>query len=107
MAGTTTKVVYADDHGGSFAIRIPNWSATLQSATSATTEPRLPAGTRPRRRFAVNSAGREVSIIVVGMAGNAVWGAAPSTTATWYTAALASAGETVTYAGWTGEDKKP
>ena len=73
MAGPMSHCVYISDDGNNYKVRVPTHNATLgqaaggalQSCTAATTEPALPKGYRPRKRYVQNTAtGRENAVVV-------------------------------------------
>src|SRR3989442_4377567 len=74
MSGPSARYVYTADDGTAYAVRMPVWEANVadhaatigQTATLATTEPDLPAGTRRRKRYYVITAtGKEGSFTVL------------------------------------------
>jgi hypothetical protein len=84
MSGASHDYVYTADDATAYALRIPDWVANVadhaatigQTATLATTQPALPKGVRPRRRYCVITAtGREKSFVVLDPVSN-LWTAA-------------------------------
>ena len=64
MSGPMSRVVYTSDNTQSYSLKMPTWVATLTGAADATTEPGLPKGFRPRRRyFRVTATGKEGSFV--------------------------------------------
>lgn len=106
MAGAMDHVVYTDDTGTGYKIRLAHWVAVLTSATAATTEPAMPKGLRPRRRYCrVTASGAERSFIVPDV-GDAHWTGAAGTAVTLETGVFGSTGEAATLQGRTGERLK-
>jgi hypothetical protein len=106
MAGGKTKVVYTDDLGNAFHRSMASWAATLCGATAATTEPSLPDGLTPRRRYArITATGREVSFIVPDVT-SAMWTDAEGTSVNLDVGVYGSTGRAATLQGRTGERKK-
>jgi thiamine pyrophosphate-dependent acetolactate synthase large subunit-like protein len=106
MAGAMTHVVYTDDTGTAYRMRIAQWVATLTGATAATTEPNPPKGLRPRRRYArITATGREQAIVIPDV-GATQWTAAEGTAVTLETGVFGSTGVAATLQGRTGERKK-
>ena len=65
MAGAMGHYVYTADDGTAYQVRAPVWVAGIQTATAAGTQPRLPTGVKPRRRFLRNtSSGKEHAVTV-------------------------------------------
>jgi hypothetical protein len=69
MAGAASHYVYSSDNGTDYRALHPTWVAGVQTATAATTEPTLPKGMKPRRRyFRITSSGKERSVVVFSAA---------------------------------------
>jgi hypothetical protein len=101
-----THVVYNSDDGNAYKIRVAAWQATLTGDTAATTEPALPKGYKPRRRYyRITASGRE-GHIVVGAVTSAIWTGAPGTAVTTETGVFGSTGVAGTLQGSTGERRK-
>lgn len=106
MAGAMTHVVYTDDTGTAYRLRMAGWAATLTGATAATNQPSMPKGLRPRKRYAVVTAtGRERSFICPSTS-TTQWTAAAGTAVTLETGVYGSTGLAGTLAGRTGERSK-
>lgn len=106
VAGSMTHVVYTDDTGTAYKLRIAAWVATLTGATAATTQPSMPKGLKPRKRyFQVTATGRERSFICPSTS-VAQWTAAEGTAVTAETGVYGSTGVAGTLTGRTGEKKR-
>jgi len=65
MSGAMAHYVYTADDATAYRIKAPTWVAGIQTATAASTQPTLPKGLRPRRRYLrVTATGKEHSVVV-------------------------------------------
>jgi hypothetical protein len=107
MAGAAARYVYTSDDGTDYAVRMPTWEATLQSASAATTEAPLPKGYQRRKRYyRLTASGREGSVTVCDST-NGIYTADFGTGViipTWATATPGS--NNATWEGRTGEKSK-
>ena len=106
MAGVSGRYVYTADDGTDYAVRMPTWEATLQTATAATTEAGLPKGVRRRKRYyRITASGKEGSVTVCSAA-NALYTNAPGTAVTIPLFGATPGGANGTLEGRTGERMK-
>jgi hypothetical protein len=69
MAGAAAHYVYTADDATAYRKLMPTWVAGVQTATAASTQPAVPKGLKPRRRyFRITATGKERSVVVLDAA---------------------------------------
>jgi hypothetical protein len=99
-----THVDYVSDNGNTYRTRTAQWIATLVGAGAATSTTPLPRGLRIRRRYLMESSGRERSVPVFSTA-STFW-TEPYGTAHTIPALNTATPISVTASGRTGERDK-